>query len=100
MKKEDQQKFISDIYNLILLSNIKEEERSLLINFKNDLASHNNFDDALYQLSYDLQQLSVKNITNHTHMSPKINDLYMRINSYRQNNINLAKGISSIGIWI
>lgn len=100
MKKIDKDIFINKIYDLILSTDIKDNERLILVNFKNDLAKKIDFDDALCQLSYDLQKLSVKNITNHTCMSPKINDLYMEINSYKQDYMNLARGISSIGIWI
>lgn len=98
--KQNQEGFVATMYDLILDPKIKEEERQILIQFKNDLGENHSFEDALLQLSYDLQQLSVHNVAQHTCMSPKMNELYMKISSHKQKDIQWARGISSLGIYL
>lgn len=53
--KQNQEEFVAMVYDLILDPEIKEEERQILIQFKNDLGENHSFEDAFLQLSYDLQ---------------------------------------------
>ena len=69
--KED---LLNDVYDLVLSAETKEEERQVLLVFKNAVEAGKDFDESVVNLASDLRKIGVKNISKKTKMSPNVND--------------------------
>lgn len=98
MKKINQQEIVNEAYNLILTVETKEEERQLLIEFKNDLEQGKDFERAIRKLSENLRLLAVKNITHKKTMSKNVHDYYKKISSVGLLEKEIGAGLMSYGI--
>ncbi len=97
MEKINQEETLIEVYNLILNLDTQEEERQMLIEFKNSVEQSKDFDRALQKLCENLRFQAVKNITNKKHMSTEMNNFYKKICSFGQFNKNLGRGLISLG---
>ena len=89
--KED---LLNDVYNLVLSVDIKEEERQVLLKFKNG----KDFDKAVVSLASDLRQIGIANIAKKEKMSSSVNDFYKKISSHGLFEGNFARGLAATGV--
>lgn len=95
MKKIDEEDIINQVYNFIVNPNITREERNVFINFKNKLDKKIDFENELMNLSDELREIAIKNISKKEHMTPEVREFYKDIISYGQLKLNWARGLSS-----
>ena len=93
--KED---LLNNVYDLVLSAETKEEERQVLLVFKNAVEAGKDFDKSVEKLASDLRKIGVKNISEKTKMSPNVNDFYKKISSYGFFEENLARGLAATGV--
>ena len=93
--KED---LLNDVYNLVLSVDIKEEERQVLLKFKNTVENGKDFDKAVVSLASDLRQIGIANIAKKEKMSSSVNDFYKKISSHGLFEGNLARGLAATGV--
>lgn len=93
--KED---LLNDVYNLVLSVDIKEEERQVLLKFKNAVENGKDFDKAVVSLASDLRQIGVANVSKKEKMSTSVNDFYKKISSHGLFEGNLALGLAATGV--
>ena len=93
--KED---LLNDVYDLVLSAETKEEERQVLLVFKNAVEAGKDFDESVVNLASDLRKIGVKNISKKTKMSPIVIVFYMKISSYGLFEENLARGLVATGV--
>ena len=91
--KED---LLNDVYNLVLSVDIKEEERQVLLKFKNAVENGKDFDKAVVSLASDLRQIA--NIAKKEKMSSSVNDFYKKISSHGLFEGNFARGLAATGV--
>lgn len=99
MKRQIQEELLNTVYNLILNPDTKEEERRLLLDFKNQVGTHIDMEQAISNLSENIRQLAVHNITTHSSLSLEVAKLYKKISSDSEKERNIARGIASFGIF-
>ncbi|EFR43508.1 bacteriocin immunity protein [Streptococcus pseudoporcinus] len=87
-----------EVTNLILNPAVKEEERQLLITYKNNIEKSQHIENNVMNLSNDLRQLAVKNLSSKEVMSIPVNEFYKKICSYNELQKNIARGLGSYGI--
>lgn len=92
-----EQDIINRLYNLILDTSLTDEERSLLIYFKNQVIIGKNEPAVIRGLSEQIRQLAVKNISDQKTLSPNMADFYQKIATYGHHNHNLARGLMALG---
>lgn len=63
MSKLVKEELLNDVYNLVLSTDIKDDERQTLLAFKNTVERGGDFDKAVVNLASDLRQIGVANIT-------------------------------------
>lgn len=97
-KIPNEDEIITVVYNFIVDSSITEDERKVFISFKNSVGSGTNFSRALMNLSYDLRQIALKNVSKHVRMTPNVSEFYKKIVTYGQRELNWAYGLSAYGI--
>lgn len=93
-----QEEIIEHLYNLILDPTLSKEERSILIQFKNQLNPPNNTNHVILDLAEAIRLLSIKNITDEKTLSPKLAEFYQKIAYYGEREKTIARGISSFGM--
>jgi hypothetical protein len=91
---------IDEVYNLILNPDTKSEEREILVAFKDGLTDKTDQNRAVMELSANLRQLAVKNLSAETKLSSGVADLYQKISSFGEQSRNLAQGLASTGVWL
>lgn len=92
-----EQEIINTLYNLILDTSLTDEERSLLIHFKNQVITGKNEPAVIRGLSEELRQLAVRNISDQKTLSPNMADFYQTIATYGHHDHNLARGLIALG---
>ena len=98
MKKINQQEIVNEAYNLILNIETREEERQLLIEFKNEIEQGKDFERPIQKLSENLRLLAVKNITDKKKMSKNVHNYYKKICSVGFLEKEIGVGLLSYGI--
>ena len=93
--KED---LLNDVYDLVLSAETKEEERQVLLVFKNAVEAGKDFDESVVNLASDLRKIGIKIISKKTQMSPNVNDFYKKISGYGLFEENLARGLVATGV--
>lgn len=99
-KKEAQTRTLQVVYDLVLNPEISDEERQILLTFKNHLEAGKDFDKELCYLSENLRQLSVKRLSQKRALSPAVRDFYKDFITTGLKEAEIARGLASVGIWL
>ena len=91
---------LNNIYNLILNPETTEEERNLLVTFKNEIeVGKKDNGELLAELRRAIQVLAVSNLSKGKSLSSGVSDLSKTLTEFQEKserNINLARGLASI----
>lgn len=93
-----EEQLIEALYNLILEKDITDDERLILIRFKNRIKGNTNQERIIIDLSETIRLLSVENISKGRTLSPKIADFYKQIAMYSERKKNIGRGLISLGM--
>ncbi|KKF59577.1 bacteriocin immunity protein [Streptococcus uberis] len=96
--KIDNNEIINDVYNLILSKSLKNEERVILTSFKDNIVNSKNVKKDILELSEELRQLAVKNLSRKEVMSRELNEFYNKISAIKEKELNIGRGIGSFGV--
>lgn len=96
--KIDNNEIINDVYNLILSKSLKNEERVILTRFKDNIVNSKNVKKDILELSEELRQLAVKNLSRKEVMSRELNEFYHKISAIKEKELNIGRGIGSFGV--
>lgn len=96
--KIDNNEIINDVYNLILGKSLKNEERVILTGFKDNIVNSKNVKKDILELSEELRQLAVKNLSRKEVMSRELNEFYNKISAIKEKELNIGRGIGSFGV--
>ena len=95
---------INNIYNLILNPETTEEERNLLVTFKNEIEDEKKDNgELLAKLRRAIQVLAVDNLTKGISLSSGLSELSKTLTEFQnesERNANLAIGLSSIAMFL
>lgn len=100
MVKITEEEIIDEVYNLILNENIHQDERMILIKFKNNIGAKADFQNELMDIASRLQQLAVKNLSNNKKMSLEVSEFCKKIAYYGQFELNLGRGLIMTNLWL
>ena len=93
---------MNSIYNLILNPEITENERKLLVTFKNEIeVEKKDSSELLAELRRAIQVLAVDNLSKGISLSSGVSELSKTLTEFQnesERNINLARGLSSIAM--
>lgn len=93
---------LNNIYNLIINPETTENERKLLVTFKNELEDGKKDNgELLAELRRAIQVLAVDNLSKGISLSSGVSELSKTLTEFQnesERNINLAIGLSSIGM--
>ena len=78
MTKVTKTEIMNEVYDLILNANVTQDERAILVNFKNRVTDKN-FANELMGLAAGLRQLGIKNLAAQKKMSPETSAFYKKI---------------------
>ena len=94
---------LNNIYNLIVNPETTENERELLVTFKNEIeVGKKDNDELLAELCRAIQALAVSNLSKGKSLSSGVSDLSKTLTEFQEKserNINLAIGLSSIAMF-
>ena len=92
---------LNNIYNLIINPETTENERELLVTFKNEIeVGKKDNDELLAELCRAIQVLAVRNLSKGKSLSSGVSDLSKTLTEFQEKserNINLARGLTSLG---
>ena len=97
MTKVTKTEIMNEVYDLILNANVTQDERAILVNFKNHV-NDKNFANELMRLAAGLRQLAIKNLAAQKKMSPETSAFYKKIATYGQQELNWARGLAMTGV--
>ncbi|GET18663.1 bacteriocin immunity protein [Ligilactobacillus agilis] len=97
MTKVTKTEIMNEVYDLILNTNVTQDERAILVNFKNHV-NDKNFANELMRLAAGLRQLAIKNLAAQKKMSPETSAFYKKIATYGQQELNWARGLAMTGV--
>lgn len=97
MTKVTETEIMNEVYDLILNANVTQDERAILVGFKNRVTAKN-FANELVGLAAGLRQLGIKNLAAHKKMSPETRAFYKKIATYGQQELNWARGLTMTGV--
>lgn len=97
MTKVTEAEIMNEVYDLILNANVTQDERAILVNFKNHV-NDKNFANELMRLAAGLRQLAIKNLAAQKKMSPETSAFYKKIATYGQQELNWARGLAMTGV--
>ena len=80
MTKITKTEIMNEVYDLILNANVTQDERAILVNFKNRVTDKN-FANELMGLVAGLRQLAIKNLAAQKKMSLETSAFYKKIPS-------------------
>ena len=90
---------LNNIYNLIVNPETTENERELLVKFKNEIeVGKKDNDELLAELCRAIQVLAVRNLSKS--LSSGVSDLSKTLTEFQEKserNFNLARGLTSLG---
>lgn len=90
---------LNNIYNLIINPETTENERELLVTFKNEIeVRKKDNDELLAELCRAIQVLAVSNLSKGISLSLGVSELSKTLTEFQdksERNINLARGLSS-----
>ena len=92
---------LNNIYNLIINPETTENERELLVTFKNEIeVGKKDNDELLAELRRAIQVLAVRNLSKGKSLSSGVSDLSKTLTEFQEKserNFNLARGLTSLG---
>ena len=92
---------LNNIYNLIINPETTEEERNLLVTFKNEIeVGKKDNSELLAELRRAIQVLAVRNLSKGISLSSGLSELSKTLTEFQEKserNINLARGLTSLG---
>ena len=95
---------LNNIYNLILNPETTEEERNLLVTFKNEIeVGKKDNGELLAELRRAIQVLAVDNLSKGISLSSGLSELSKTLTEFQnesERNANLAIGLSSIAMFL
>lgn len=95
---------LNNIYNLILNPETTEEERNLLVTFKNEIeVEKKDNGELLAELRRAIQVLAVDNLSKGISLSSGLSELSKTLTEFQnqsERNANLAIGLSSIAMFL
>ena len=95
---------LNNIYNLILNPETTEEERNLLVTFKNEIeVGKKDNGELLAELRRAIQVLAVDNLSQGISLSSGLSELSKTLTEFQnesERNANLAIGLSSIAMFL
>ena len=97
MTKITEAEIMNEVYDLILNANVTQDERAILVNFKNRVTDKN-FANELMGLAAELRQLGIKNLAAQKKMSPETSAFYKKIATYGQQELNWARGLAMTSV--
>ena len=97
MTKVTKTEIMNEVYDLILNANVTQDERAILVNFKNRVTDKN-FANELMGLAAELRQLGIKNLAAQKKISPETSAFYKKIATYGQQELNWARGLAMTGV--
>lgn len=97
MTKVTKTEIMNEVYDLILNVNVTQDERAILVNFKNRVTDKN-FANELMRLAAGLRQLGIKNLAAQKKMSLETSAFYKKIADYGQQELNWARGLAMTGV--
>lgn len=97
MSKITEEEIMDEVYDLILDVNVHQDERVILVNFKNSMVDNSNFQNELMNLSVGLRQLAIKKLSKNEKMSSEVSEFYKKISYYGQSELNWARGLAMTG---
>lgn len=97
MTKVTEAEIMNEVYDLILNTNVTQDERAILVGFK-DRVTAKNFAKGLMGLAAGLRQLGIKNLAAQKKMSPETSAFYKKIATYGQQELNWARGLAMTGV--
>lgn len=97
MTKVTKTEIMNEVYDLILNANVTQDERAILVNFKNRVTDKN-FANELMGLAAGLRQLGIKNLAAQKKMSPETSAFYKKIADYGQRELNWARGLAMTSV--
>lgn len=97
MTKVTKTEIMNEVYDLILNANVTQDERAILVNFKNRVTDKN-FANELMRLAAGLRQLAIKNLAAQKKMSLETSAFYKKIATYGQQELNWARGLAMTGV--
>ncbi|MEY8446274.1 bacteriocin immunity protein [Enterococcus ratti] len=92
-KTKEIETILSEIYDLILDTKIKEEERTILLTAKNSLEKKHYFPKVMQDLECQLRPLAIKG-----ELTPTIAAFYMKISTLGKFEKELGRGLASMPI--
>lgn len=100
MAKITEAEILNEVYDLILNSNIHQDEREILVDFKNKMVAKADFQNELIKLAAQLRQLAMKNLSNNKKMSLEVSEFCKKIAYYGQFELNLGRGLIMTNLWL
>lgn len=97
MTKVTEAEIMNEVYDLILNANVTQDERAILVNFKNHV-NDKNFANELIGLAVELRQLGIKNLAAQKKMSLETSAFYKKIATYGQQELNWARGLAMTSV--
>ena len=92
---------LNNIYNLIIIPETTENERELLVTFKNEIeVGKKDNSELLAELRRAIQVLAVRNLSKGISLSAGVSELSKTLTEFQdksERNINLARGLTSLG---
>lgn len=92
---------LNNIYNLIINPETTENERKLLVTFKNEIeVGKKDNSELLAELRRAIQVLAVRNLSKGISLSAGVSELSKTLTEFQdksERNINLARGLTSLG---
>lgn len=98
-REEEENKVLSEVYDLILDENTLKDEREILMYFKNSIEKGKDFQREIMHLAEGLRRLSLKKFRNKESLSKSVCDFYMKISTKGFFEKNLAIGICASKLW-
>ncbi|SFG91123.1 bacteriocin immunity protein [Sporolactobacillus nakayamae] len=97
-RKDQEEALLKKVYDLILDEQIQDDERHVLIAFKNNVEKDKDFERRLMYLAEGLRQIAVKRLTVQSKLSPQVGLFYMEISTTGLLRKNLGTGLAAMGI--
>lgn len=94
---EAENALLARVYDLILNTETSDDERSILIEFKNSVEEGKDFQKQVMRLAESLRQLSLKKFNNKETLSKAVGKLYMDISTTGFFEENLGRGLAVLG---
>ena len=91
-----QDALLSRVYDLILNKETLDDERSKLIEFKDEVESEKDFEQQLMKLAESLRQLAVRKLNDKETLSQKVGKFYMDISTTGLLKKNFGTGMTVI----